>query len=276
MISSSSSRSTLIALRNTADEAVDLATAALDIAALDRPGISLAPYHRHLDTLAQAVAKYAGTHADIERAHEALVQIIAKQFGYGGTETSFDDLNSANLACVIDTRNGLPVALGIIYIHAARAQGWSCAGIDFPGRFLVRLDVDGERRIFDPFEGGIVLDSQTLRNLLKAGMGNEAELTPDHYRDLDNRGILIRLENNLKVRHLHAERYDEALRVIDTILLFAPDTAALWREAGIIHARLDRIQEAISALEEYLRLDTSATTRYSATVLLQELRSRLT
>ncbi len=269
------SRSRLQGLRDISDEEVDLARAALDIASLHRTVTSLDPYLRHLDALAQDVSAYAGNDPTADIAAEALIQILARRYGYGGDEDSFGDLEAANLITVIDERRGLPVSLGIIYIQAARAQGWPAGGIDFPGRFLVRLEIDGERRILDPFDNGRVLQPKDLRDLLKIGMGVEAELTPDHYREIGNREILLRLENSLKVRHLSAERFDEALRVIETMLLFAPETSSLWREAGMIHARLDQVREAINALEEFLRLDTSADSRYSATVLLQDLRSRL-
>ena len=35
-------------------------------------------------------------------------------------------------------RRGLPVALGIIYISAARTLGLQARGVNFPGHFLVR------------------------------------------------------------------------------------------------------------------------------------------
>lgn len=275
MTLAASNRSRLKSLRDLEDRDVDLAAAALDIAALHRARLDVAPYHRHLATLVEDVRLYAGESPDVERAAEALVQVIAKRYGYGGDEDSFDDLEAGNLATVIDERCGLPVALGIVYLHVARAQGWSAGGIDFPGRFLIRLEVQSERRILDPFEGGRTLETRDMRELLKAGVGIEAELTPDHYREAGNREILLRLENNLKVRHLKAQQFDDALRTIETMLLFAPETSSLWREAGVIHARLDQIQDAITALEEFLRLDTSAESRYSATVLLQDLRARL-
>lgn len=275
MTLSASSRTRLQGLRNIEDQDVDLAAAALDIAGLHRSVPTLSPYIRHLENLTQEVSAYAGENPTVDRAAEALIQVLARRYGYGGDEDSFGDLEAANLATVIDERKGLPVALGIIYIQTARAQGWSAGGIDFPGRFLVRLEIDAERRILDPYDDGRPLESKDMRSLLKVGVGAEAELTPDHYKEIGNREILLRLENSLKVRHLRAERFDEALRVIETMLLFAPETSSLWREAGMIHARLDHIREAISSLEEFLRLDTSVESRYSASILLQDLRSRL-
>ena len=42
---------------------------------------------------------------------------------------------NANLLQVIDRRIGLPVSLGILYIHAGRAQGWAVDGAGLPRPF---------------------------------------------------------------------------------------------------------------------------------------------
>jgi regulator of sirC expression with transglutaminase-like and TPR domain len=75
----------------------------------------------------------------------ALTQVMAEEHGYNGDRQHYDDLQNANLIRVIDRRRGLPVALGILYLHAARAQGWRAAGINFPGHFLIAVEHDGER-----------------------------------------------------------------------------------------------------------------------------------
>jgi regulator of sirC expression with transglutaminase-like and TPR domain len=64
--------------------------------------------------------------------------------------------------------------------------------------------------------------------------------------------------------------------VIDLTLRIAPEEPTLWRECGLLNARLDRIQAAVDALEEYLRLGAGEQARYNTTILLQELRTRLT
>ncbi len=253
----------------------DIAPAAIDLGLLSRTGVDAEAYVRHLKILSRDVSLYLADHIDVDGALEALVQIIARRYGYGGDEDSFEDLDAANLTRVIDSRRGLPVALGILYIHVAREQGWQACGIDFPGRFLVRLEVDGDRRLFDPFEDGRVLSPYDLRELLKSAAGLDAELTPAHYREASDRDVLMRLQNNIKVRLLRRERLDDALTVIENTLLIAPDEPALWREAGMIHARHDRIRDAIHALEHHMRLDSRTESRYSTSLLLQELRGKL-
>lgn len=265
-------RRALAAAGETADGDIGLVDTALLLATIDRPRLALEPYRRHLDGVAKAVATYAGD-GDVEVRAEALSQVIAWRFGYAGGEG--DDEEDANLAWIIDRRRGVSTGLGMVYLHAARAAGWSACGIDFPPRLLVRLDGQGRRLIIDPVDGGRVLAPNELRDLLKATMGNQAELARNHYRDLDNRGLLLRLQNDAKTRLLCRERLEEALERIELMLLLAPGAVWLWRESGLLSAKLERIEAAVVALEEYVRRNPADAARYRTSVLLQELRGRL-
>ncbi len=271
-------RERLTEIGNTGDGDIDLGRAALILAAGDRPGVPLEPYLRHLDGLARDVRAYAGgagPDISLDLRIEALVQIIVRRYGYGGTDAVFDDLDAANLMRVIDSRQGLPVAMGILFIATARTLGWAISGLDFPGRFLLRLEAEGTRKIIDPFAGGAEIKARDMRGMFKAVAGNHVELTPGDYRDMGNRDILLRLQGNIKTRLLRGERWDDALEVMETMVLFAPDEANLWREAGLLHARLDHVAEAVRALEQYLRRTGGGDARYNASVLLQDLRARL-
>ena len=260
------------------DDDFDLIEAALLLGSIERPSIKLAPYRRHLEQLAQDVGNYLGgldPFAGVKAQAEALSQILHQRYGYIGTEEAFHDPEGANLTRVIDSRSGLPVSIGILYMVTARAQGWVADGLDFPGRFLVRLEHAGERLIIDPFGGGRILQIQDLRDMLKAFSGNHAELKLRHHDAMTTRQILIRLLGNIRGRLLRTDRLDDAIGVIETMLLFAPKEASLWRECGLLHSRLDNVASAIAALEEYLKLGSTADARYGTSVLLQELRLRL-
>ncbi len=257
------------------DEEVEPAEAALLLATAECPGAPLESYFRHLEKLTDEVGSHAGNDGPIDIRAEALSQVIAKRYGYGGTSNAYEDQDNANLMRVVDRRCGLPVALGIIYIRVCRSLGWTIDGINFPARFLVRLEHNGSRLIIDPFANGTTLAAKDMRKLFRMSSGNNAELTPDHYRPMTNRNILLRLQNHVKMRMLRSNRLEDALDVLKVMLLFAPDEARLWRETGIINTRLDNVEAAVAALEEYLVRSIGDRGRYRASVLLQELRGRL-
>jgi regulator of sirC expression with transglutaminase-like and TPR domain len=253
--------------------------AALALASYERPRVGLLRYRQHLAAIARDVGRHKGAQGgdrgNLAGRVQALNEIILLKYGYSGDELTYDDLQNANLMRVVDRRKGLPVALGILYLHAARAQGWDSVGLGFPGHFLVRLTEGAERLIVDPFHGGRVCDAVTLRELLKAMAGQEVELAPEHYAPVADRDVLLRLQNNLKSRLLQAGRHERALQTVETMLLLAPDVAELWQEAGLLHTRLGNMRAGVNAFEEFIIRAPEGTARHQAAAMLQQLKSKL-
>ena len=235
-----------------ADEEIDLADSALLLGALDLPGASLEGYRSHVGRLAEDVASLARTGEPLERRRRHLNAVLFEAHGYAGDTESYDAPENANLLQVIDRKVGLPVSLGILYIHAARAQGWTVDGLAFPGHFLVRMDEGDRRVIVDPFHGGQLLEAGHLRGLLKQFQGADAELEPAHYAPVGNRAILLRLQNNIKSRAMQAGDMTRAAAILERMLMIAPEAGGLWHELGTLRARLGTIKGAVAALERSL------------------------
>ena len=66
-----------------------------------------------------------------------------------------------------------------------------------------------------------------------------------------------------------------AADTLQGMLAIAPDVGHLWRESGLVNARLDRIANAVAALENYHKCEPGQENGYEASKLLQELRARL-
>ena len=263
--------------RDDSDAAINVANMALLVGALDRPALPLARYQRHFDNLADKVGKYARIDdgpVPADEMADALKQILIRNYGYGpGDYTS--DQDCYDLTRVVDSRAGSSETLAILYLETARRLNWDVHVLLVPGRVLVRLESEGERVIIDPIGDGRPLEPADIRAIIKAFGGNDAELTPDGLAPLSDNDLLLRMFAAKKALLLRGKRLEDAADVIDTALLVAPTEATLWRERGLINARLDRIRDAIDALEEYLRLGEGDEGRYHTTILLQELRGRL-
>lgn len=260
------------------DAAIDVGEAALALAALDRPGVALDRYRHELGRIAAATAEAYASGTDLagaRRCHAALTRSIVGRFEYAGGRQTYDDLQNANLMRVIDRHRGLPIALGILYLFAGRAQGWAVDGLNFPGHFLLRLEAYGSRLIFDPFDDGAPVDPAAMRALLKASSGAGAELTPEHYAPATNRDILLRLQNNIKIRLLRDEQTEAALKIIESMLMFAPDRPSLWYEAGLVHSHLGNLRGALLALGHCHDIATDPRLRDEVTRLMQSINGRL-
>jgi len=252
---------------------LDLLEAGFLLSALaSEEAIDLVPFRQHVTAMAADLADLVRRRG---ASPDSLAEVIASAYAYRGDNETYDDLQNADLVRVIERRKGLPVALSILYLHVARAQGWEAEGLAFPGHFLIRVGFDGGRHVVDPFHEGAVLEAADLRRLLQQVLGPDAELQPAHFEPVPDRDVLLRLENNVRLRLAKREDWPAAARSLDRMLAIAPDRAELLFDAGELNARLDKRRAAIAAYERLLGLDVEPELRARASALLQELRRGL-
>ncbi len=263
----------LKALGAAPDDGLDIAEAALLLAALDRPAIDLMPYRRHLGDIAAALSRVDAGPEVAPRAM-ALAGVICVEFGYRGDTETYDDPQNADLIRVIDRRMGLPVALGILYIYAAKAQAWPVSGLDFPGHFLIRLEGEDGGLVLDPFHGGRIAAPPEMQDLLRR-MGGGEDVRPEHMRPMSAREVLLRLQNNIKGRAWRAGDLERTAETLRRMLLVAPNFAAAWRELGVVEGKLGRIRQAIAATERFLMLAGDEAASLEAEAFLRHIRLQL-
>jgi regulator of sirC expression with transglutaminase-like and TPR domain len=87
--------------------------------------------------------------------------------------------------------------------------------------------------------------------------------------------VLLRLQNNIKLRRLREGALPGALACTEDMLRLAPEEAALWREAAVMNQRLDRIGQALTCLERFLSLVPDGEAAARARAMAAELRQRL-
>lgn len=221
------------------DAEIDLAEAALWIAAEEHPGVDVAESLRRLDALAEALAPgwpQGGTLAD--RVARLNRYLFAEQ-GFRGNLRDYYDPRNSYLDQVIDRRLGIPITLAIVYMAVASRLGLDCRGISFPGHFLVKcVDADEGELVVDAFSGALVSRAECQRRL-DAVAGRRLRLDPAlHLRAASAREILVRVLANLK-QIFHAKGdLAGALACCDRILLLTPDAPLEQRERDALRARV--------------------------------------
>jgi regulator of sirC expression with transglutaminase-like and TPR domain len=244
---------------------IDIAEAALACAALDRSGLDLAPYRAHLDALARGARALDGAAPP-----DLLAGLLAGEHGYRGDSETYDDLANADLARVIDRRRGLPVALSILWMHAARARGWRCVGLNMPAHFLLRLEAEDGAWTIDAFDGGRALDGAELSARRRA-----AGLRAAGIGELDDRAVLLRLQNNIRIRLQQGGEPGRALGVMRRMLAVAPSVPALWEDAAALHEAEGSLRGALECLDAAMALAGSAPARQRIATMRARLASRL-
>jgi regulator of sirC expression with transglutaminase-like and TPR domain len=259
------------------DAEIDIADAALQLARIDAPEADWQAARLHLSELAREAAWLALDVAvdDLSGQAGVLAGLLAGRCLYRGDRETYNNPANANLIRVIERRRGLPVALGILWLHTARAAGWTAHGVDFPGHFLVALTGHGAQTLLDVFAGGTPLEARDLRALVKQMEGPTAELRPGALAPMGPRAVLLRLQNNIRQRRLRAGNVAGALAIGETMLLIAPNEAGLWRETAEMHRALDQVGAALRCLERFVELVPAGEAATLARAVMDELRSRL-
>ncbi len=231
---------------------LDIGEAALLLAHLDFPENNLAEYLDELKLIASDMSEVSRRADTLAEQITALSDTLFKRHGYLGDVETYDDPQNANLMRVIDRRKGLPVALGILVIHAARSQGWDILGLNFPGHFLLRLSKAGEHALIDPFDDARLLINDDLRQLLEGTHGPQTRLQAEFIRSVSDRDILIRLQNNIKTRALRDGDRGRAIEILVSMSLISPKNVNVLAELASLESSEGNYQSALGRLNLFL------------------------
>jgi regulator of sirC expression with transglutaminase-like and TPR domain len=252
----------------------DIARAALMLSALDHSGRPIEPYEKHPADIAEAARGEARHAMHAELAARALSTLMVGRYGYDGDRLSYDDPQNADLMAVIDRRRGLPVALGILYLHAARAAGFEAMGLNYPGHFLLSISIRGHEALIDPFNGGAALDRERLG--APPAMGAHLPEGAQFAESVSDIDVLLRLTNNLKLRALNNGERVRALEISKRMVLIAPRRPELWMDLARLNEASGALGGAQRAYEACLSLVPSGQALHNEAALsLHALKRRL-
>jgi regulator of sirC expression with transglutaminase-like and TPR domain len=249
----------------------DIATAALMLSSGDHPGKDLAPYLAHLEMIAAQAKERIRVEAGPAMVAAQLANLMSVQLGYDGDRLEYDDPRNADLIAVIERRRGLPVALGILYLHAARA-GCSATGLNAPGHFVICVGIQSQDVLVDPFNGGAGFEAAKLR--MPPGPGTvDLRGAMEAVSDTD---VLLRLLNNVKLRALEAKDVARALEIGGRMATIAPFRPEIQLELAQLCESADSLGSARKAYEACLAIAKAGEPLHNeAAIALAMLKRRL-
>jgi regulator of sirC expression with transglutaminase-like and TPR domain len=195
-----------------------------------------------------------------ESAEEALAEAMAGDLRLAGDLFTYEDPDNADIIAVTERRKGLPVTLGIFYLHAARKCSLTVQGVDFPGHFLLRIETEEGPLALDPFsEGRVVLPSELTRRALHAGLTpNVADRLDRLMAPVSDRAVLVRLQNNIYARASVAKDYDRAERSALRRALLDPGDHRPWLDVAAAREGQGALAGSLEALARATALDGGA------------------
>ena len=233
------------------DEKINLAEAALLIAAEEYPRIDVELYLDRLERFGDLVREQA---ADAQTPLEIITSLniaLFEHLGFHGNRENYYDPRNSYLNEVIDRRTGIPITLTVVYIDVARQIGFPIKGVGLPFHFIAKhQSADGDIFI-DPFNGGRPLTYEGCKELVREMSGGKLDLQSSHLEAVTNKQILTRMLSNL-LGIYSASDDRRALSAIDLLLLINPKSASHIRDRGLLLAKTGNRKDAIAELERYL------------------------
>jgi regulator of sirC expression with transglutaminase-like and TPR domain len=256
---------------NTSDGTLDLARAALYVAAEEYPQLVPEPYLHRLDLFAEQVKDRLNDETAPPVVLNEISKLLFEEEGFRGNTEAYYDPRNSFLNDVLDRRLGIPLTLGIVFMEVGWRLDLPLRGVNFPGHFLLRYEGEAFRLLVDPFHHGQIRFEDQAQELLDRVYGGSVPMQPEYLRAATKHDVLVRLLANLKTIYLNTRDDAKALAAIDRILLIRPDAAEEIRDRGMVLARTGNIDEAIEALTRYLETMPAAPDAARVKLLIDEL-----
>lgn len=240
------------------DREVNLAEAALLVAAEEYEGLDVRSYLVRLDEMGVALRGRLEEEPRPERAIMALNRYLFQEQGFRGNTEEYYDARNSYLNEVLDRKTGIPITLSTVYMEVARRAGLEVEGVGLPGHFVVRVQMPSRSLLVDPFHGGSLLTEHDCQERLDRIFDGKVKLEPKMLHPCRRKEMLERILRNLKAIYLRDEDKDRALRVVDLLVRIQPGSAEDLRDRGVLYAALDCYGHAARDLESYLALAPQA------------------
>jgi regulator of sirC expression with transglutaminase-like and TPR domain len=238
------------------DETLPLLEAAACLAQDEYPDGDVQQVLDSVDQLAQRVRRRLSPDADPLQRLRMLNQFFFKDLGFAGNVNHYHDPDNSYLHVVLRTRRGIPVSLAVLWLELAQGLRLKARGINFPGHFLVKVNLPAGQVVIDPFSGESLSREALSERLLpyqqSRGMVGEFEVPMGLYlQSATPRDILVRMLRNLKDLHRSQADASRLLAVQERLVILLPDHWPEWRDRGLAHAELGNTREAVADLERY-------------------------
>ncbi|HSA58768.1 MAG TPA: tetratricopeptide repeat protein [bacterium] len=225
-------------------------------------------YARRAD---QRVGGVVGAHAIVQ----GLSHYLFDEEGFSGNSGDYYNPANSFLNDVLDTRQGIPITLSILFIAIGRRIGMNVRGVSFPGHFLVRYESEDGVLFIDPYHKGKILTEAECRDRLKEMYGNDLPYHDAFLEPAGHREILLRMLTNLKLIAFMQRDYPMALKLLNRILLFKPEGPFELKERGLVEYQLECFGPAFKDLETYLKRQPDDPDRPDLENYLEDLRGKV-
>jgi len=262
------------------DDSLPLLEAATSLAQDEYPDLDVQEVLGDVDQLLARLRRRCGNDTDPLQRLRALNQFFFRDMGFGGNVNNYYDPDNSYLNAVLRTRRGIPISLAVLWLELAQGLGLKARGVNFPGHFMVKVNLPNGQVVIDPFTGQS-LSREDLSERLEPykrrnGLVDDFDVPVGLYLQASpSREILARMLRNLKEIHRTQEDWLRLIAVQDRLLVLLPEAWVEYRDRGLAWAEMGDARLAVSDLEIYILHTEDALDRDAMDQRLQELKRAL-
>ncbi|MEY4979736.1 MAG: hypothetical protein RLZZ352_2006 [Pseudomonadota bacterium] len=262
------------------DASLPLLEAAASLAQDEYPEIDIQQVLGDVDQLLARLRRRCADMSDPLQRLRGLNQFFFRDMGFGGNVNHYYDPDNSYLNVVLRTRRGIPISLAVLWLELAQGLGLNARGVNFPGHFMVKVNLPQGQAVIDPFTGQS-LSREDLADRLEPykrrhGLVDDFDVPVGLYLQAATpRDILARMLRNLKEVHRTQEDWWRLIMVLDRLLILLPDAWSEYRDRGLAWAEMGDKRQAVADLERYVAHTDDALDREAILQRLQELRAAL-
>lgn len=262
------------------DEHIPLLEAAACVAQDEYPELDVQQVLGDVDQMTERVRRRLPADAPPVQRLRALNQFFFRDLGFGGNINNYYDPDNSHLNAVLRTRRGIPITLALIWLEMAQGLRLKARGVNFPGHFMVKVNLPEGQVIIDPFTGQSLSRDELSERLepykRSQGLVDEFDVPVGLYlQAAPAREVMARLLRNLKEIYRSQEDWSRLLAVQDRLVTLLPDHLPERRDRGLTHAEMGNVPLAVADLERYVNNTDDALDRDAIAQRLAELRREL-
>ena len=262
------------------EDAFPLFEAAVAIAQDEYPDLDIQQVLGDVDQMLSRVKRRCNADAGPLQRLRTLNQFFFRDMGFGGNVNNYYDPDNSYINAVLRTRRGIPISLAVLWLELAQGLGLKARGVNFPGHFMVKVNLPNGQVVIDPFTGQS-LSREDLSERLEPykrrnGLVDDFDVPVGLYLQAATpRDIVARLLRNLKEIHRTQEDWLRLIAVQDRLLILLPDAWSEYRDRGLAWAEMGDLRLAVNDLEIYVEHSDDTLDREAIAQRVQELRRAL-
>lgn len=186
---------------------------------------------------------------------QILLDFFYRDLLFSGRDASQINANHMLVSEVMTYRTGIPVSLTMILVQFLRQVGFRADGVNFPGHYLLRVQVRKDRFWYINPNNGKLLDWQALEALYFSLLGklDDEEMPKEALQPASDKETVSKLINTLKSYYMQQEELQHSLNCVDLLLRLHPDDPYARRDRGVLLQQLQCPQLALADYQFFLR-----------------------